>query len=990
MSLHPGGDLWSQFVAAGAAEARRLADALDQVGLDRLADPRARAGLRDAAYFAFSLASQALLMGAESVGRLALAVERLVDRVLAGEVVGEVALPYAASACHALVQAFDALANPDRSGARIEGLPLEAARYELETLLPVPGRARTAGVAAGGPDVSLASLTRSRRNDDVNVDEGPPISPAAARHREPARGDAAHPGDASRQVSSASTATSAPASDLGTTWTPTVADDMVELFFAEVNDRLEALAVKLIDVEARPDDAELLRDVFRDLHTIKGSSAMVGLRPMNDIAHAAEDLVGQIRDGKRRAERAVVDALLAALDALRDVAGRASRREPLVAGFAPLVQRLRDPHAAVPPAAPPPVDASRAPPSPPDGAAPAEPVAVGFARSGSQTIRVDFDKLDQLLNLVGELVLGRDGLRSSITSLTSLGNELSSDRQLTRRLETMAELRAARPSIRAPYGRGAPALASLRPRGAAALAELRDELGRVERVLGDIAVELDGGATHLDSVSGELREAVMRLRMVPVGGIMRKHHRTVRDLANALGKRARVVLSGEETELDKLLVEALDEPLLHLVRNAVDHGLEPPAARAGAGKSPEGTIHIGASQRGNQIIIQVADDGRGISPEALRARARERGLAPPAELDALDDREALELIFRPGLSTAEVVSDVSGRGVGMDVVRQTIVSRLKGAIEIRSTVGQGSTFVLSLPLTLAITQVLLARSGGEIFAVPLDSVVRTLACPAEQIHLVQEREVLTVQGRQVPLIRLADVLELAGDEADGGTDLCVILTEHGGELFGLVCDGLLGKKEIVIKSLGELLRAVPCAAGATLLGDRCALILDVPAVIGRALAQRRAGKAAAPPTRAPRAAAIPSAPHILLVEDSDVVRESLQRLLREAGYRVTSARDGVEGLAAAEAERFDLVSTDVMMPRMDGYELTRALRASSAYRDVPIVMVTSRGERIDRVRGFDAGVDEYITKPHDRHLLLKAVARLLGERERREAPHNDA
>ncbi len=377
----------------------------------------------------------------------------------------------------------------------------------------------------------------------------------------------------------------------------------------------------------------------------------------------------------------------------------------------------------------------------------------------------------------------------------------------------------------------------------------------------------------------------------------------------------------------------------------------------------------------------MSDDGRGISPDVVRRRARERGLCPADELDAMDDREALDLIFRPGFSTAEVVSDVSGRGVGMDVVKQTIVHRLKGSIDIRSVPGQGSTFTLVLPLTLAITQVLLARAGGEVFAVPLDTVVRTLTCQPDEVRLVQDREVLTVRDRQVPLIRLDDVLELSGGELGGG-ELCIILTEQSGDLFGLVCEGLLGKKEIVIKSLGDILRAVPCAAGATLLGDRCALILDVGAVIARALSQRRASG----PSRARRAAdqALPGAgegaPHVLLVEDSDVVRESLRRLLAEAGYRVTVARDGVEGLAQAEAQRFDLISTDVMMPRMDGYELTRALRAMPEYRDAPIVMVTSRGERIDRVRGFDAGVDEYITKPHDRHLLLKAVARLLGER----------
>jgi two-component system chemotaxis sensor kinase CheA len=310
----------------------------------------------------------------------------------------------------------------------------------------------------------------------------------------------------------------------------------------------------------------------------------------------------------------------------------------------------------------------------------------------------------------------------------------------------------------------------------------------------------------------------------------------------------------------------------------------------------------------------------------------------------------------------------------MDVVRQTVVTRLKGTIEVTSVEGRGSAFLLRLPMTLAIIQVLLARAGGEVYAIPLDSVVRTLVVRPSDVALIGDREVIEIRGRHVPLIRVAQVLELDGHDEAHDDHLHVVLTEQGGDLYGLACDHLVGKKEIVIKSLGELLSEVPCAAGATLIGDRCALILDVPAIIARALR-----RPAVPPPLSRDEAPAPSSAHVLLVEDSDIVRESLRRLLADAGYQVTTAIDGQVGLELAQRQRFDLVSTDVMMPRMDGYELTRALRAMPEYRDVPIVMVTSRGERIDRVRGFDAGVDEYITKPHDRQLLLRAVKKLLGQ-----------
>nr|MDQ3366136.1 hybrid sensor histidine kinase/response regulator [Myxococcota bacterium] len=572
-----------------------------------------------------------------------------------------------------------------------------------------------------------------------------------------------------------------------------------------------------------------------------------------------------------------------------------------------------------------------------------------------QTIRVDFDKLDRLLNLVGELVLGRDELRGAVASLGSVTSELAADRGIGRKVAYAASARGSLPGH--------------------SLGGLGEELSRVERVLADVTTDLDHGTDRLDAISGELREQVMRLRMVPLAGVFRKHVRTVRDLAASLGKRARLVLEGDDTELDKLLVEALDEPLMHLVRNAIDHGIGTPEMRAAAGKPVEGVIKLVASHRGNQVEIRVSDDGRGLDPEKLKTKALERGVITEAEAASMDDRSARELIFRAGFSTAATVSEVSGRGVGMDVVRSTIVTRLKGTIDVESTPGQGSAFVLKLPLTLAIIQVLVARAGGETFAIPLDIVQRVLAIRPHEVELVGDREVCVVRGKHVPLIRIESVLEL-DDSTDGLLQL--VLVELGSQTYALVCDHLLGKREIVIKSLGKLLANVPCVAGATLLGDRVALILDIPAVIARALAGPAPGPRRTLRSTEQASATRAGASTVLLVEDSDIVRESLRRILADAGYQVTVAIDGAHGLELAGGTRFDLVSTDVMMPRMDGYELTRALRALPQYANTPIVMVTSMGERIDRVRGFDAGVDEYITKPHDRTQLLRVVRKLLG------------
>jgi len=873
------GSVWDSFVTAAGRDASQLNEVIGSAD---------NAELAPLGHVAFRIGLSCLGIGAEPLGKLALSIERTFDRISSLDAPARSMLDEAIATLHA---AFVQLANPDKSGARVEDLPLVERGAALDDAIARLGA--TPVLATSSPRIYV-----------------PPKQP----------GDVA----------------AAPAPIAGFAWTPSVEDDMIELFFDEATERLEALAGKLVEIERHPADADLLRDVFRDLHTVKGSSAMVGLSPVNHLAHAAEDLVGQVRDAGRAVDGPVIDALLAALDGLRDMLDKARARVPIAFDPGPIIARLRNPGAPVVGAVA--VQAA--------SSGPAE-HAVDRARP---TIRVDFEKLDRLLNLVGELVLGRDELRGAVSSLGSVTAELATDRGVARRV---ANARVA--------SGGALAVG---------LDSLGDELSRVERVLAEVTTDLDHGTDRLDAISAELREQVMRLRMVPVAGVFRKHVRTVRDLAASLGKRARLELVGDETELDKLLVEALDEPLMHLVRNSVDHGVEPPEGRAAAGKPPEGIVTLSAAHRGNQVEIRVSDDGRGLDPAKLKSRALERGLITEAEAAVMDDRGARELIFRPGFSTAAHVSEVSGRGVGMDIVRQAIVTRLKGSIEVESTPGQGSAFVLKLPLTLAIIQVVVARAGGETFAIPLDVVQRVFAVTPKDVELVGDREVCVVRGKHVPLIRLDVVLEL---ESGADTEMQLVLVEYGGQSYALVCEHLIGKREIVIKSLGKLLSNVPCVAGATLLGDRVALILDIPAIIRRAL-ERPAG-----PRRVTKRAASASSSHILLVEDSDIVRESLRRILVDAGYVVTVAVDGAHGLELANTRRFDLVSTDVVMPRMDGYELTRALRAMPQYAETPIVMVTSMGERIDRVRGFDAGVDEYLTKPHDRTQLVRIVRKLLGQ-----------
>ncbi|HJZ85400.1 MAG TPA: response regulator [Polyangia bacterium] len=810
---------------------------------------------------------------------------------------------------------------------------LELARF-ARTLEEALGRAGVELLRAGADALAQAVRALAAGQAPPQLEPGPLLPPPPAARGAP--------------VSSSDDAV----------WTPTVDADMVEPFIEETGQRLDGLAQKLLRLETAPHDLDLVREILRDLHTVKGSSAFVGLRKLNRVAHTSEDLLQRVRDGALPADRAVIDALLGAGDVMREILERAAAGRSIDVDVGPALARLHIPGTF---AAPPAEAEAAATPAPAPAAAPAG----APSRGEKGTLRVDFEKLDLLLNLVGELVLGRNAFGSALGGLGSLGREIEAQRRMARRAGTSARVTANERK--------------------ALLRALSDELGRTSRVFEETTQDLDAAVLRLHHISEELRDQVMKLRMVPMGRTLTKYHRTVRELGYQLGKRVRLELQGADTELDKLVVEQLDEPLLHLVRNAIDHGIEAPEERRKKGKPPEGLLKMRAFGRGNQIVLEISDDGVGIDAAKVRRKAEEKQLLPVAELAALSDEQVVDLIFRPGFSTAPRVSEISGRGVGMDVVRETL-TRLKGTVEVSSRPDQGTRFVLKLPLTLAIIQVLLVRAGGELLALPLDLVVRTLEIPRAGVRRLYAGPSFRLAERDIPLLSLTDALGLLpSEEREPEQPLLAVLTQMHGELFGLLVDRFDGKREIVIKGLGRLLEEVPCAAGATLIGERVVLIVDLQAAIAEGLRRLAPARAQAAPKSAPASPPAPvresPAHRILLVEDSDVVRRTLARTLRQAGYDVIEARDGLEALELASRTRFDLVSTDVAMPNLDGYELTRRLRARPDYRHVPILMVTARAERIDRVRGFDAGVDEYIVKPLDRAELLRAVGKHLKERD---------
>ena len=649
----------------------------------------------------------------------------------------------------------------------------------------------------------------------------------------------------------------------------TVADtEFLDIFRDEARVRLDRIVETLLALEGGSAADDAVDSLFRDIHTIKGAAGMVGLDEIGALAHVMEDLLANARRQGALAGT-LIDPLLRATDALRrHVEGDGEPASELIAELT----------AAQAPAAEPVVMPAIEVPAP--AAAPP---------SESRSIRVPAEKIDTLLDLVGETVLHR------------------------RRLE--------------------------------------HELG-VGRADGHrhVSDELDTGERLLDALKG----AAIGMRTLPLSSIVTPLPRAVRDLAAETGKEVELIVEGAETELDRAILEGLPEPLVHLLRNAIAHGIEAPQERERRGKPARGRLELRAEQRGGMVEVTLADDGRGVSEETL-AEARRTG-------------SLTEVLTQPGFSTAREVSGISGRGVGLDAVKDH-VEAFGGSIEVRSEPGKGTDVILRLPLALALIEVLLVERAGNVFGFPLASVEEALSL-GETLALAG-RTVIELRGRSIMLADLAELMGAAA-EAPAARAPVVVLTASG-KRVAAICDALLGKEEVVVKSLGPLLSSLPMYLGAAILGDgRIALLVD-PAMLVRASSKQRA--AAAVPV-----AAEPSMPNVLVVEDSLTIRELQRSILEAAGYRVQTAGNGREALTLLDRdEPIDLVVSDVEMPEMDGIELTRAIRAHATRSTVPVVIVTTLGADDDRQRGIEAGADAYMVKRQfDQHDLLETVDRLVG------------
>ena len=788
--------------------------------------------------------------------------------------------------------------------------------------------------------------------------------------------------------------------------------EILQDFLVESFELIEQLDQDLVELETNPQDLELLNRIFRVAHTVKGASSFLNFDVLTHLTHHMEDILNKARHGDLIITPDVMDVVLESIDLMKELLNtirdtgadqgidvsacvarldaKSNGTEAPAASEAPSQPAVEEPvvveeEPVEEPAADEPnydemsedeveaeiarllaerqeedkakrkakLEAGEEVPQMPDAEEPAkaeekkeeapapaasaivpkaptqpkrqeaaqeEVKAAAPAKSSpamvEQTIRVDVKRLDHLMNLIGELVLAKNRL-------------------------------------------------------------IKINVDVEERYEGEeFLEELNQVVSIVSLVTTDLQIAVMKTRMLPIGKVFNKFPRMIRDLSRELNKKIDLEIFGEDTELDKSIVEEIGDPLVHIIRNSCDHGVESTEDRLMLGKSETGKIILKAYNEGNHIVVQIDDDGKGLDPEMLKNKSLEKGIITEKEADSMSDKEAFALIFKPGFSTAASVTSVSGRGVGMDVVK-TNIEKLNGIIDIDSEVGKGTSIKLKIPLTLAIIQALLVGVQEEYYAIPLASVLETVRISKDEIYTVDNRSVMRLRDEVLSLVHIGDIFEVERI-IDAAEHAYVVVLGLAESKLGLIVDSLVGQEEIVIKSLGEYLKGMEGIAGATIRGDGgVTLIVDVAALMQMAktvkakpMIESNASSASKEKTKA-------SDYCVMIVDDSKTDRTIMRKALEPMGITLVEAVDGQEALNILKQgeHSFDAMLIDIEMPRMDGYTLANEIKKYNKYKNLPLIAVTSRSSKSDRMRGVESGMVEYITKPYSSDYLASVVQR---------------
>ncbi len=801
---------------------------------------------------------------------------------------------------------------------------------------------------------------------------------------------------------------------------------LIDSFKTEQCEHIQKINQGLLALEKNPPDAErqtILKEIFREAHSLKGAARAVGLSLVESLSHSLEELLLKAKNGQLAFSSELYDLLYRGLDAIELVINRVEAGDSTPpAQVLGLLAQLEETARKSPDVSPPPVPAIQPaevitqlpntspaealpvyqPAAPPKNSPPevdkfnqpsvfeSQPAASNHLPNrlaADETIRVSVAKLDALMEQFSELLGAKIRAEQRLAEVRQLqvfsadwqkewvGLRSHYSRLLRNGHQTNLRLPAPAPDRRLTSG-AAPVAAANKDITALVdfTARNQEQLRLLSAQTNALFRQLSNDTLRLSLIIDELQEEIKRVRMLPLSTITATFGRMVRDLAREQNKRINLVISGGETELDKRVLEQIKDPLIHLLRNAVDHGLETPEVRERAGKPAEGIISLTASQQGHNVVLSVKDDGGGLDLNAIRLTAVRRGLFSAAEVEKLADSEVSNLIFNSGLSTSKIITDISGRGVGLDVVRQN-VEDLHGTLEVDFAPGRGTIFTLILPLTLASSRGLLVRSGEQIFALPLTTVERMLQVNRSRITTVEGKEAISYLNKPVALARLEDLLELPVSSKDSD-QVTIVIIAVAEKRLGLIVDDLVGEQEIVMKGLGKQLSKVGGIAGATVLGSgRVILVLHAADLIK--LAARVQGRTPVMSQAKPNHSA--GYKTILVVDDSITTRTLEKNILEAAGYQVKLANDGEEAMASLVVDTPPhLVVSDINMPRLDGFELTYRIKHDNRYTNIPVILVTSLDSPTDKARGIEVGADAYIVKSRfDQGSLLETIEQLI-------------
>ena len=742
--------------------------------------------------------------------------------------------------------------------------------------------------------------------------------------------------------------------------------DLIAIFKAETEEHLTNLDNGLVELEKQPDNVELVRRLNREVHTLKGAARVFGFSPIQDIAHRIEDIFEAIAGKKAALGSSVVERIFKGLDAIRTISEKISPEQEIDVDVSDLCGELEACLAVKQGTQ----TVRRSEPGKQHtGEERQREVADTIAEEGNlsslmqqdEYIRVPLSRADKLLYLVGELVINRMKSSAKIAQAKSL-SKLS--REVQKSISSLTE--AIKKEWSPPEGE----VTKLLSQCDAQMQKLREH---TLKLYDHVSTEV----FHLDPVIDELQTRVKEIKMLPLATVFNTFPRMVRDIASQQGKEVNLVISGEETELDKKVMEGIKTSLIHILRNCIDHGIEEPEMRTALGKPTYGTIKVSASHEGDNVVITVEDDGRGMDIDQIKQTALKKRLVSGDDLEGMTDKEVLNIVFMNGYSTSPMVTDVSGRGMGLDIVKRDIAN-LKGRVILGANKNKGTKFILVLPLTIAIIQVLLVTVQDMLFALPMPSIVETVKVNMGDVSTTGGRMAIQFRERIVPLMRLNEVLGLppTGDkEAKAKKAMFAVMVNSLDQQVGFIVDEILGDEEVFVKSLGKHLGKLKNVSGAIIMATgEVAVVLDIEDLMAhsalglQSVTEKK--RALGGDQREKR---------ILVVEDAFSTRELEKSILETHGYLVDTAVDGLDALERITGNKYDLILSDIEMPRMNGFELCRTLKKNEGYKEIPFVMVTALQKEEDKRRGMEVGAAAYIVKSRfEQTNLLDTIKRLVG------------